>query len=73
LLFKSKKKKSEKEKLNEIIQSYRKIDLPWNFLQGVWVIFEAIKDEKQVGVALHRLKQQTINGENPEPFDKVIL
>jgi Transposase and inactivated derivatives len=74
LLFKAEERlrEEEKERLFEILQADQKVGHLRAFLGGIWRIFEDSQDEQQAQEALAQLKQMPIDGQNPQPFEKVI-
>ncbi len=74
LLFTSEKNMDDedKDRLQNIIDSDKKVGTLRNFLRGIWNIFEGSKDAKDAREALDDLKQAKVDPCNPEPFQKVI-
>lgn len=74
LLFKSEARMSEQERntLLELMEADPYIGRMRQFMDGVWAIFNDSDDERQARAALHQLKQQPVDRQHPEQFEKVI-
>ena len=62
----------EKERLTKIVEADEKVGQLRAFLGGIWHIFEDSSDEEEARAALEQLKQQPVDRQQPEPFQKVI-
>ena len=74
LLFKADDQLSdeEREQLTQILQADEKVGTLRAFLGGVWHIFEDSQDEEEARAALAALKQQPVDPQHRQPFEKVI-
>ena len=74
VLFKADERLSEeeKERLTRIVEADEKVGRLRAFLGGIWHIFEDSSDEEEARAALEQLKQQPVDRQQPEPFQKVI-
>jgi len=74
LLFKADERLSDEEReyLTQILEADEKVGTLRAFLGGIWHIFEDSQDAQEARDALDALKQQPVDNQHREPFDKVV-